>query len=247
VLFYSDGFHYFRSYSITPPDGVIFTNLAKAKLTQTGTDPQGQPIMTYVDVPFEIPMGDYDVWLNGNILIDNLDYRRIDNGFVVFNKSYLNPTDQIQEVAFRAHGKPGTDANGNLTWRRKAEYGFVHSGKLSRDSEYDLHRSSNLRLSVGGAIKFLVGQDLIEESGTGLMPNGKPYELKEPILPLDGITTGSYEEMEKQAIVDKRVKEYLTARISAEAPSVQSVSWQGHLCVEIRQHSTRSDPRELFR
>ena len=213
VLFFSEGFHLYRSYDINPTDGVIFTNLSKAKQVQIGTDSNGQPIYNYVDVPIEIPMGDYDLWLNGNLLVDQIDYRRIGTGFVICNKAYLKPIGQLQRVEIRAHGMPGVDEQGNLIWRRQAEYGFVFNGKLSRDSQYDLHRSSNTRLSVGGSIRYLVADDLIEEDGTGLMPNGKPYELKEPVLSLDGIVSGSQLAQQEQRKSDVSISQYLTARL----------------------------------
>jgi hypothetical protein len=206
----SEGVHVFDEGNILPSDGVILITPTVRELRNVGTSQN--PQIQAVQSPIEIPYGDYDIWLNDRCLVEGIDYRRVGNQFVVFVKEYLGDRTAPQRYAIRCTGKP-TMVDGNTTWGKTSEHGFVYDGRISLDGQYDVYEHQNCRLTVGGYILPFSKTYLNENRDTSILPNGKPYEVREPLRTLGPHYHKSENARNRQRLIDKSVSDYLSARL----------------------------------
>lgn len=198
----SDKRHLTYSIDITPNDGVLLHYLTKLV--------DGSP--TTLSVPF----GEYDVWLNDHPLVEGIDYLIDFPMVLVWNKEYLRPRNQNQTLRVRAFGHCSSD----LKPYKTAERGFAYNGVLSVNDRYDLHLNRNVRVVAGGALVPSSKQAFAETIGTGLFPNGVPYEIRELTNPMNKLlTTDPYALREIGNATEKKITNYLSLKVPQQRPA----------------------------
>lgn len=166
----------------------------------------------------EVPMGELDVFLNGRLLIQNLDYFVKYPAVVVTNKEYLLQTGpQTIVVRFKGMCTPElqlTDAN---------EFGFVMGGVLSVDHQFDIRDDKVIKIQVDGSIK--TKEDLVFNEDTGMFSlsnvlNGKPYLVKDMIVPLKDLTgRDTYAIRNESLAIDTSISNYMTMKKGTVNPT----------------------------
>lgn len=157
----------------------------------------------------EVPMGELDLFLNGRSIIENLDYFTDGKTVVICNKEYMS-SESLQEVVIRFKGLCKKD----LSLQDANEFGFVLNGTLSMDKQYDIRDDKVLRIQLDGAIQtkedLVFNEDTVNFSFLD-QTNGKPYQVKEVIVPLKRMTgLDTYDYKARSQSVDTEVSNYLT-------------------------------------
>jgi hypothetical protein len=161
---------------------------------------------------FYIPVGKFDLWLNGRAMIEGLDYVIRWPEIVVCNKRYLVP-GKTQRVTVRGTGF----CNKDLSRRPPAENGFVNHGMLSRNRRYDIRDDKVQRIVIDGrtyhrsVLKFAEEHQGIQVSA---QPEGSPYIVENIIVPLRELgNDDDYGFLKRSEDVDQAVSDYLTSRL----------------------------------
>jgi hypothetical protein len=97
------------------------------------------------------------------------------------------------------------------------DYGFIQHGYLSNNSRFDIRDDKVLRITVDGSYKHRDDVEFSEEhDGVSIVntKNGKPYQIKDLVVPLKGLTDGNTYTLRKKSLeIDKRVSDYLTVHL----------------------------------
>lgn len=162
-----------------------------------------------------VPLGELDLFLNGHSLIRGLDYIVNFPKVYIINKKYLiqpaNSTSQKIHVRFTGF------CNSNLTLDAIEDYGFIQHGVLSNNNRYDIRDDKVLRITVDG--KVITRQDLVfSELHDGISVvnpiNGKPYQIKDIVVPLKQLVEeNTYSLRNKSIAIDERVSNYMTIKL----------------------------------
>jgi hypothetical protein len=172
------------------------------------------------------PFADITLWLNGRLLIKDLDYIIRFPEIYIINKEYLMQPANIyrQKVTVLCTGFC-TDDN---DWNMKRDIGYVEHGVLSNNYRFNLRDDKVLRMSIEGCLKHR--DDLIfSELHAGISvvnpTNGQPYQIQEVLVPLRFYAEGdTYEEKAKSVIIDKDVEDYMTLKIpQPDRPAVSAI------------------------
>lgn len=157
-------------------------------------------------VPAVLSPGVIDVFLNGKSLIEGLDYF-VDFPRITVTKQQEGDIKDI-DLVIRYYGaaNPAT-----MQPYRNREFGFVRSGMLSADGEYDIRDDRNIRIVSNG--KIMAYEDVVfAERGTGTrVTDGKPYAVTDYICQVEPYTqqnTTSF--LKKARDIDDRIERYLT-------------------------------------
>lgn len=160
----------------------------------------------------QIPVATVDVFVNGEYMIEGVDYYLGDNypNIVIVNTWANNlPTCR---VIVRAYGVGNPETNQPYV---PVEVGFVTEGLLSQNGTYDVSKYRpnsvvvNSRLVDNHKYKF-------SEYGDGVLypVDGRPYMIRDYILPTEHVVPGSSKTLyHKMRDIDKRVGGYLTAHV----------------------------------
>lgn len=160
----------------------------------------------------DIPFGQYNIWLNGNELVPEVDYYKNGPEICIVNKVYLKP-GPLQDVTIRARAFCNTD----MTSRGPAEVGFVAYKKLSYNSRYNIREDKVCHVCIGGAIYTRDELGFTEDNQ--VIPgdkdlNGYPYMVQHPIIGMLGVTdTDTYTLLAQAEATDKKVEDYLTVQL----------------------------------
>ncbi len=166
--------------------------------------------------PMLIPMAQLDLFLNGRPLIEGLDYVMHFPRVVITNKEYLVDPEtpgSLQRVDVRFSGLCKSD----LTSEYNDDYGFIEHGVLSNNNRFDIRDDQVLRIIVDGSLK--TRSDLIfseMHSGISIVNalNGKPYAIRDIIVPVKGLATGdTYYLRTHSQVIDQAAGDYLTSKI----------------------------------
>lgn len=161
-----------------------------------------------------VPMGELDIFLNKKLLVKDLDYFVNFPQIIIVNKEYLDdPANKKQQIHVRHTGF----CNSSLELEEYIDAGFIVHGVLSNNSIYDLRDDKVLKFSIDGQLFDRSTLDF-SETTTGidtLNPlNGKPYQIKDIVVPFRGLTTTDTYELRRRSIqVDKVVSDYLTLKL----------------------------------
>jgi hypothetical protein len=164
----------------------------------------------------EIPHGQYDLFLNGRALAEDIDFIINWPEVVIFNTEYLNEDDQ-QQVMVRGYGFCQAD----LTRHPKTEVGFVTYGVLSHNHHYDIHSNRVLRVIVDGRYRHPDDVIFDEDDGTFQMEgvrNGAPYYIQTPFINFREVYADDYVAREKDEEINRQVSNYLTEYFPQPAP-----------------------------
>lgn len=151
-----------------------------------------------------IPMETVEVWLNGHPLVHGIDYHVIWPEIVVVCKSWVSD-DEDNRIAVRCRGVTGT--------LRIPKHGFVSSGLLSNNSQFDCRDDKVIRVVAGGSL-LLRDEVVFREDntvGVNIVDDGYPYSVDDPTIPLRTMVTGdTYELRDVARDLDTRVENYMT-------------------------------------
>ena len=126
----------------------------------------------------EIPVGQLDVFLNGHLLVEGIDYNVIWPEVVVNNINW-HVDGNIQRVTVRGYGF----CNPDMTLNAPQETGFVSYGVLSVNDTFNYYTNKSVRVSVGGSWfprdNVILDEDFTELQIDGI-ENGEPYSIVSP-------------------------------------------------------------------
>lgn len=162
----------------------------------------------------EIPLGELDLWLNGNSLVEGVDYIRQGVVITVISKRFLvNPMVDDQVFTVRMTGFCRSD----LTMEPKLDSGFIEYGMLSHNRRYDIRDDKILRIVADGRVWNRSDLQFSEaDSGvyTPSIPNGLPYQIRDIVVPMRGMTiTDTYTLRARSVEVDKIISDYMTIKL----------------------------------
>lgn len=166
------------------------------------------------DYVMQVPMGELDVWLNKRALIEGLDYIVKFPEITILNKKYMDdPLNKEQVIDIRFTGF----CRGDLTREQLADKGFINHGLLSNNNRFDLRDDKVQRIVVDGQL-YARDELKFAESDSGVtvpdVKNGKPYLIRDIVVPMRGLVVGSTYDLRSQAqVVDKSVSDYLSTKL----------------------------------
>lgn len=168
--------------------------------------------------------GCIDVFMDGESLIEDLDYYVQWPTIVIVKRPKTDPTET--QILVRSYGYCDEQTMQHFKPR---EVGFVRGGILSVGCHYDVRNDRNTRIVVAGNFKDRDQVMFAEGYGTARSTDGRPYSLTDYILPVEGYTTKFTNPYRKLSLdLDQRVSDYLTERlptIHPLQPTIVSVRW----------------------
>lgn len=193
------------SLDLTMTDGLL--NFSLAHRAQ-----RNNLISTWI---MQIPMGELDLWLNGKALVEGVDYYVNFPQIEIVNKNYLtaDPTQGTQHVDIRFTGF----CNADFTRTPQDDKGFIQYGMLSENNKFDIRDDKVLRIQVDGAVYDRSELLFSETDAAVTVPeaiDGKPYLVRDIVVPLRGLTTiDTYTMRAGSIVIDNVVSAYLTEKI----------------------------------
>lgn len=169
----------------------------------------------YLNHTMPVPMGQLDVFLNGRLMIQGLDYIVVFPKVHILNKMYLAQpaATEIQKVHVRFTGF----CNFELNMEKPDDYGFIQHGFLSDNNRFDIRDDKVLSITVNGSVMHR--SDLLfseEHDGISILnpSNGKPYQIKDVIVPLkELVNENTYTLKARSEAIDTAVSNYLTVNL----------------------------------
>jgi hypothetical protein len=166
-----------------------------------------------VNTLMQVEMGELDLWLNGNALVEEIDYIVSFPEIVIISKRYIDPEQVSQRITVRFSGL----ANANMKRAVLGDRGFISHGVLSNNNRFDIRDDKVLHIAIGGGVYDRTELSFAEtHSGVNVpgVPNGAPYVVRDIVVPMRGTTNAKTYELRNAALVtDKHVSDYLTLRL----------------------------------
>jgi hypothetical protein len=159
--------------------------------------------------------GNLDIFMDGELLIENVDYYVTWPRIVVVRRPSTSP--EFTNVLVRAYGFPDKDT---LLHRPPREQGFVHGGLLSVNDVFDLRKDRNIRLIIDGRIVNAEGRAYAEEMNGNPVLDGRPYSISDYRQDVDSIC--SNDTLSLREIADSRdivVSDVLKQHLPMRNPS----------------------------
>lgn len=177
--------------------------------------------------PLNVPVATLDVFVNGEYMIEGVDYYLEKNyPHVVIVNAWANNIKNPQ-VILRGYGLANPETSKPYP---PYEVGFVTDGYLSHNGQYDVskHRPNNLvinsRVVEQGTYKFSE-----YDEGVKYPVDGRPYMLRDYIIPIEHLAGGSSAELYGQMVdIDLRVSKYLNEHVLEPTklkPSIRTERW----------------------
>jgi hypothetical protein len=160
----------------------------------------------------QIPMGQFDFFLNGRTLVPGIDYALEFPELMINNITALEfPQARQQIITVRGTGFCNSDMS---IPTQDVTQGFVQFGLLGNTNKYTILDDEVLRISVGGGVFPLSALSFPETSADVLAPvetNGLPYMIQKVTVPMRGITNeNTYAYKAKSELVDAAVTDYMS-------------------------------------
>lgn len=158
----------------------------------------------------DIPPGEIMLWVNKRPVIENIDYYVKWPEICIVNKAYL-VEGPIQNVVLMARGFPNADFERDTP----SDVGFVAYGKISHNARFNIRDDKVCRIVAGGQLYTRDEVAFSEDQGGELdAPNGSPYAVYNPIIPMAGVTnTETYALRAKAQLIDDEIEDYLTQKL----------------------------------
>ncbi|HFR8306673.1 TPA: hypothetical protein ACHX5W_003719 [Salmonella enterica] len=151
-----------------------------------------------------LPMETVEVWLNNHPLVHGIDYHTRWPEIVVVCKAWMADGD-TNKVSVRCRGVTGE--------LRIPKHGFVSSGLLSNNNQFDCRDDKVIRV-VGGGSLLLRDEVVFREDntvGVDIVQDGFPYSVDDPTIPLRTLVSGdTYDLRDTARDLDTRVEAYLS-------------------------------------
>lgn len=158
-----------------------------------------------------VPLGQLDIFLNGKSLIKDIDYIINFPKVYIINKEYLNQpansTPQIVRIRYYDFFNEST-----IT-----DIGFIEHGMLSNNNKFNIRDDKVLHISIDGKLvdrNDNLFSELLEGNNVIHPLNGKPYQIKDIIVPMkDYINTDTFSFRNESIIIDNSVSDYMTLKL----------------------------------
>ncbi|EKN1669768.1 hypothetical protein PWL21_004145, partial [Salmonella enterica] len=151
-----------------------------------------------------LPMETVEVWLNNHPLVHGIDYHTRWPEIVVVCKAWMADGD-TNKISVRCRGVTGE--------LRIPKHGFVSSGLLSNNNQFDCRDDKVIRV-VGGGSLLLRDEVVFREDntvGVDIVQDGFPYSVDDPTIPLRTLVSGdTYKLRDTARDLDTRVEAYLS-------------------------------------
>ncbi|EMS7630686.1 hypothetical protein WDI47_004523 [Salmonella enterica subsp. enterica serovar Bredeney] len=151
-----------------------------------------------------LPMETVEVWLNNHPLVHGIDYHTRWPEIVVVCKTWMADGD-TNKISVRCRGVTGE--------LRIPKHGFVSSGLLSNNNQFDCRDDKVIRV-VGGGSLLLRDEVVFREDntvGVDIVQDGFPYSVDDPTIPLRTLVSGdTYMLRDIARDLDTRVEAYLS-------------------------------------
>lgn len=159
-----------------------------------------------------IPWRYWDIFLNGRLLTEGLDYAIDFPKVVIWNKKYLKVPEDItpQNIVVRACGFCKSD----LTWVKPNMVGFIDHDVLLDNNRFDITDDKVQLITVDGLVRhkseLKFGDTHSGVSVTGAR-NGLPYRVNNTYIPVSSHTLNTTDVLLNEAeTIDKQVSNYLS-------------------------------------
>jgi hypothetical protein len=160
-----------------------------------------------------IPMETVEIWMNQHPLVHSIDYITVWPEAVVVCKAWSSDTD-TNHISVRARGVTGL--------LKIPKCGFVANGLFSNNSQFDVRDDKVIRVVAGGGLLLRDEVVFREDStvGTDIVPDGFPFSVDDPTIPLrDTVTGDTYELRDAARTLDKSIEDYLTVKLPTPPPN----------------------------
>lgn len=179
-----------------------------------------------LEYPLPVPLGELDLFMNGKSLIRGLDYIVDFPKVYIINKKFLiQPATVVpQQISVRFTGFCDID----FKLDHIEDFGYIEHGFLSNNNKHDIRDDKVLRITINGKVKHR-DDILFSEQHDGISVinslNGQPYQVKDIVVPLKGLTNDStYTLREKSIVIDNKISDYLTIKLpQPERAGVSSI------------------------
>lgn len=173
-----------------------------------------------------IPPAKIAVWLNGQALVEGIDYTVHFPRVVILAKERLNVTREEPQavVTFRCLGF----CNSQLEMDPPREVGYIIDERLSVDKYYDLHHNKLTRVIIDGGVyhpRLLKWDMKYGEAIVSGIPNGRPYMIDTHALSLKGLggNEEAYKLYEQDKLNTKEILDYMSNKVVREVPITNDV------------------------
>lgn len=174
----------------------------------------------------QVPAGHFDVFMNGEILIPDLDFYYVPAGSIVIVRKPKTDVAATR-IVIRFYGYMNPETNRPFKPR---DVGFVKNGKLSMNQVFNTTHDRDIRINVNGQLKTRNEVVFAEDKNTApLYLDGYPYAVEDYhalVEPFTSKNTVDYL-MDAQKI-DKRVGDYLSSRLPEPTPVDEFVTPYRH-------------------
>ena len=204
--------HYLLSYADMYPAVKILKEHHVVAQTTTDLSTTGTIVITLTD---RIPPGAMDVFLDGEILIPEVDYRVNWPSMVIYRRS--SALGDSSHVVVRMYGPCNPVTMKPYTPR---EVGYIKQGIASINAHYDIRNDRAFRVSVAGQLKDRAVVRFSEASSQGILQtDGRPYMVSDYLVTVENFTSQKTVPYRQQSLdLDARVMSYLGARLPEVVP-----------------------------
>lgn len=175
----------------------------------------------------EVPPGHVDVFMNGQILIMNLDYYYANPGNIIIVRKPSVAIGDVR-VTIRFYGYADKVTNKPFVPR---DQGFIRNGRLSANRKYNPWHDRDIRVIVDGKLK-LPSEVTFADRGSpagSLIYDGKPYAVEDYQSLVEPFTSQKTVDYIAEAMeIDTRVSQYLTPRLPEPAVSDEYITPYRH-------------------
>jgi hypothetical protein len=163
-----------------------------------------------------IPPGTIDIMMDGENLMENIDYYVQWPQIVVVKKPNRTPSEGLQ-VMVRCAGycDPTTMAH-----HAPREIGFVKGGLVSVDGQFNVRNDRVSRIIVGGSVRHPTQVRFVEEGNMSLAQDGLPYTINDVFVPMEHFTTRDTVDYREVSVnLDEDVQNYLGVHLPEDTPN----------------------------
>lgn len=203
-------------------DTEVSISSGQLKVTLTHEQTRGTNTSNWI---MQTPMGELDVFLNGKSLIKDLDYVYNFPEILIISKEHLDDVlNEPQKVHIRFTGF----CKATLELSEVIDVGYIEHEVFSNNKIFNIRDDKVLRITMNGSLKSR-GDLVFSEFHQGVSilnaTNGKPYQVKDIVVPLRGISaTDTYTLRDSSLEIDGRVSDYLTKKIpQPERPALSAI------------------------
>lgn len=196
------------TYTMTPSDGRFLFTVTSTEVWN------GQAI----NGTMQVPPGQLTLFLNGRILIENLDYVVQWPQVCINNKTFLN-YNGVGAVGSQVVTVLGTGfCNSDLSRDLPEDVGFVSYGEASRNKFFNVRDDKVLRIGINGGVYPRSMVEFSEDypaGPMGLVTNGAPYSVRTLIVPtLNNTDQNTYALLAPDKATSLAIEQYMSQYLS---------------------------------